>query len=58
MFFLNNLSDVSSNFGDILSGDNSILNYSEWGLTNFYSENNRNDRRSEHKNRKKYSYHW
>tara|TARA_B100001769_G_scaffold118514_1_gene92413 strand:- start:6199 stop:8688 length:2490 start_codon:yes stop_codon:yes gene_type:complete len=32
-----------SNFGDILSGDNRIHNYSEWGLTNFYSENNRNN---------------
>ena len=32
-----------SNFGDILSGKNRSHNYSEWGLTNFYSENNRNN---------------
>jgi len=32
-----------SNFGDILSGENRSHNYSEWGLTNFYSENNRNN---------------
>ena len=32
-----------SNFGDILSGENRFHNYSEWGLTNFYSENNRNN---------------
>lgn len=32
-----------SNFGDILSGNNRSHNYEEWGLTNFYSENNRNN---------------
>ena len=32
-----------SNFGDILSGNNRSHNYKEWGLTNFYSENNRNN---------------
>ncbi len=32
-----------SNFGDILSGTNRSHGYPSWGLTNYYSENNRNN---------------